>query len=95
MRRPLTATILTADGYLGVAAPGTSQYPKAAVRVIIIPKAGRLVLKDGGSGGVTKFDATAATLNSLVVTFAPDYLHFDTDCYADITGAGSYCIYTG
>jgi hypothetical protein len=98
MRRPLTAHILTADGYLGAAvkdAAGADVYPKAAVRVVVVPKAGRLILRDGGSGGTIKFDVTAAVAHPFAVSFAPDFLPFDTDCYADITGAGSYCIYTG
>jgi hypothetical protein len=99
MRRPLTAHILTADGYLGAAvkdAAGADVYPKAAVRLVVIPQGAKtLQLRDGGAAGTIKFEIASGANHPFVVSFAPDFLSFDTDCYVNITGAGTYCIYTG
>jgi hypothetical protein len=70
---------------------GSIAYPARLKGLVISYTAGTgsVVLKDGGSGGTTKFSFTApATTNGAINIVIPgEGIRFDTSIYGSITGA--------
>ena len=55
---------------------------------VTFASAGTVVLKDGGSGGTTKFSFTAPTTNGVTHIIIPDQgIRFDTDVHATLSSA--------
>ena len=82
-----------------VAASGSVWGARTRVKGLVITPsavAGSVVLKDGGSGGVTKLTVTtAADVRPFTVEIPGEGLLFETDVYAVLTSVAAVSVFYG